>query len=83
MTPIIGAIAFRVHAGAFQAQDKGAAMFDRQEGMWVGRGKIYFDCTEGGRRTWGRSGSMIPAVKRLRMLIYQLRQCAEPPQTFG
>ncbi len=38
-----------------QAQDKGAAFFDREEGIWVARSgdddknaKIYFDCTTGG-----------------------------------
>jgi uncharacterized protein len=33
-----------------QAQDKGAAFFDRLEGMWAGPGdaKIYFDVTNGG-----------------------------------
>ena len=38
----------------FQAQDKGAAMFDRQEGMWVGGGKVYFDCTDGGAQSLGQ-----------------------------
>jgi secreted PhoX family phosphatase len=39
-----------------QAQDKGAAFFDRQEGMWAGRGesKIYFDCTAGGAANLGQ-----------------------------
>ena len=39
-----------------QAQDKGAAFFDRQEGMWTGRGasKIYFDCTAGGAANLGQ-----------------------------
>jgi secreted PhoX family phosphatase len=43
----------------FKAQGKGAAVFDRQEGMWVGPGsaRIYFDCTEGGHRTSVRCGS--------------------------
>ena len=35
-----------------QAIDRGAAFFDRTEGIWAnaqgGGGKIYFDCTEGG-----------------------------------
>jgi uncharacterized protein len=29
-------------------QAKGAAIFDREEGIWVGGDKVYFDCTEGG-----------------------------------
>jgi secreted PhoX family phosphatase len=38
------------------AQDKGAAFFDRQEGMWAGPGqaKIYFDCTTGGADDLGQ-----------------------------
>jgi uncharacterized protein len=31
-----------------QARAKGAAIFDREEGIWVGGNKVYFDCTEGG-----------------------------------
>lgn len=39
-----------------QAQDKGAAYFDRLEGMWAGRGhsKIYFDTTSGGAANLGQ-----------------------------
>ena len=41
-----------------QAQDKGAAFFDRLEGMWaVGTGtsaKVYFDCTTGGAANLGQ-----------------------------
>jgi secreted PhoX family phosphatase len=40
-----------------QAQDKGAAYFDRLEGMWVGPGegaKIYFDATTGGAANLGQ-----------------------------
>jgi secreted PhoX family phosphatase len=41
-----------------QAQDKGAAFFDRLEGMWaVGAGstaKVYFDCTSGGAAKLGQ-----------------------------
>lgn len=32
-----------------EAQSKGAAIFNRQEGIWTGdHGKLYFDCTDGG-----------------------------------
>ena len=31
-----------------QAQDKGAAFFHRQEGMWAHGSAVYFDCTQGG-----------------------------------
>ena len=39
-----------------QAQDKGAAYFDRLEGMWIGPGKskIYFDTTSGGAANLGQ-----------------------------
>jgi uncharacterized protein len=54
----------------FQAQDKGAAVFDRQEGMWVGAGKIYFDCTEGGAQNLGQIWEYDPAREVL-TLIYE------------
>jgi secreted PhoX family phosphatase len=55
----------------FQAQDKGAAVFDRQEGMWVaGDGKIYFDCTEGGASNFGQVWEYDPDRERL-TLIYE------------
>jgi uncharacterized protein len=58
-----------------QAQDKGAAYFDRQEGMWVGQGgqgdsKIYFDCTEGGPNNLGQVWEYDPGRETL-TLIYQ------------
>jgi hypothetical protein len=40
-----------------QAQDNGAAYFDRQEGMWAGPGdqaKVYIDCTTGGAQNLGQ-----------------------------
>lgn len=39
-----------------QAQDSGAAYFDRLEGMWIGPGgaKIYFDTTSGGAASLGQ-----------------------------
>lgn len=37
-----------------QAADKGAAYFDRQEGIWVDHGKVYFDCTTGGAQNLGQ-----------------------------
>lgn len=55
----------------FQAQDKGAAVFDRQEGMWVGAGsRIYFDCTEGGALSLGQVWEYDPARETL-TLIYE------------
>jgi secreted PhoX family phosphatase len=56
----------------FQAQDKGAAVFDRQEGMWAGTGdaKIYFDCTEGGAQNLGQVWEYDPGRETL-TLIYE------------
>jgi uncharacterized protein len=56
----------------FQAQDKGAAVFDRQEGMWVGpgRAKIYFDCTEGGAQNLGQVWEYDPGRETL-TLVYE------------
>lgn len=56
----------------FQAQDKGAAVFDRQEGMWVGTGdsKIYFDCTEGGAQNLGQVWEYDPGRETL-TLVYE------------
>ena len=58
-----------------QAQDNGAAYFDRQEGMWVGSSngagsKIYFDCTEGGPNNLGQVWEYDPGRETL-TLIYQ------------
>ena len=56
-----------------QAQDNGAAYFDRQEGIWVsgvGQGaKIYFDCTEGGPQSLGQVWEYDPGRETL-TLIY-------------
>ena len=54
----------------FQAQDKGAAMFDRQEGMWVGGAKVYFDCTDGGPQSLGQVWEYDPGRDTL-TLIYE------------
>jgi secreted PhoX family phosphatase len=55
-----------------QAQDKGAAFFDRQEGMWAGVGdsKIYFDCTEGGAQNLGQVWEYDPGRETI-TLIYE------------
>jgi uncharacterized protein len=56
----------------FQAQDKGAAVFDRQEGMWAGPGgaKVYFDCSEGGAQNLGQVWEYDPGREVL-TLIYE------------
>ena len=60
-----------------QAQDKGAAFFDREEGMWVGRGesKIYFDCTAGGAANLGQVWEYDPGRETI-TLIYESTSAA-------
>jgi secreted PhoX family phosphatase len=53
-----------------EAQSKGAAMFDRQEGMWVGGGRIYFDCTSAGDAGFGQIWEL-DAVASTLTLIYE------------
>ena len=56
-----------------QAQDKGAAYFDRLEGMWVGPGKggkVYFDATTGGAANLGQVWEYDPGRETL-TLIYE------------
>jgi secreted PhoX family phosphatase len=53
-----------------EAQSKGAAMFDRQEGMWVGGGKVYFDCTSAGDAGLGQIWELDPIASTL-TLIYE------------
>jgi secreted PhoX family phosphatase len=52
-----------------QAQDRGAAIFNRPEGMWVGRGKIYFDCTSGGAARAGQVWEYDPRLSTLTLLF--------------
>lgn len=55
-----------------QAQDKGAAYFDRLEGMWAGPGesKIYFDTTSGGAANMGQVWEYDPGRETV-TLIYE------------
>jgi uncharacterized protein len=55
-----------------QAQDRGAAYFDRQEGMWANyeTGKLYFDCTTGGPADLGQVWEYDPRRQRL-TLVYE------------
>lgn len=55
-----------------QAQDNGAAYFDRLEGMWMGHGhsKIYFDTTSGGAAGLGQVWEYDPGRETL-TLIYE------------
>jgi secreted PhoX family phosphatase len=59
-------------ANRFQAQAKGAAFFDRQEGMWTGPGKakLYFDCTTGGAQDFGQIWEYDPGRETI-TLIYE------------
>ena len=54
------------------AQDKGAAFFDRLEGMWAGPGesKIYFDTTSGGAAGLGQVWEYDPGRETL-TLVYE------------
>jgi secreted PhoX family phosphatase len=54
-----------------EAQAKGAAIFNRTEGIWAADGRVYFDCTSGGEaglgQIWeyaphGRDGGMLRLV---------------------
>ncbi len=57
-------------ATRFQGQAKGAAFFDRQEGIWAGVGdsKIYFDCTGGGARDLGQIWEYDPGRETITLL---------------
>jgi secreted PhoX family phosphatase len=55
-----------------QARAKGAAIFDREEGIWVGGDKVYFDCTEGGELDLGQVYEFDPLPGRETItLIYE------------
>ena len=52
-----------------QAIDNGAAYFDREEGTWIGNGKVYFDCTSGGPSNAGQIWEYDPGRETL-TLVY-------------
>jgi uncharacterized protein len=65
-----------------QAQDKGAAFFDRQEGIWTedgnidgrgadgrSRGKVYFDCTAGGALNLGQVWEYDPRRETITLIF--------------
>lgn len=58
-----------------QARAKGAAIFDREEGIWVGGNKVYFDCTEGGVADLGQVYEFDPGRQTI-TLIYQSKSAA-------
>jgi secreted PhoX family phosphatase len=45
----------------YQAQEKGAAIFARGEGMWFGENEVYFACTSGGAKKWGQVFRYVPS----------------------
>ena len=45
----------------YRGFEQGAARFARGEGMWYGRGEIFFACTSGGSRKKGQIWKYIPA----------------------
>ncbi len=52
-----------------QAQAKGAAIFAREEGIWVVSGKIYFDCTSGGDAGLGQIWEYDPRKTTLTLVF--------------
>ena len=54
-----------------QAQDRGAAYFDRLEGMWAGPGgsRIYFDATSGGAANRGQVWEYHPGRETLTLIF--------------
>lgn len=58
-----------------QAQDNGAAFFDRLEGAWFADGRVYFDATAGGPQNLGQLWEYDPR-KSLLTLIYESNNAA-------
>ena len=52
-----------------QARAKGAAAFNREEGMWVGGKKIYFDVTNGGEAGQGQVWEYDPERETLTLIF--------------
>jgi secreted PhoX family phosphatase len=52
-----------------QARSKGAAAFNREEGMWVGGKKIYFDVTNGGAAGQGQVWEYDPERELLTLIF--------------
>jgi len=53
-----------------EALRKGAAEFDREEGMWVVGGRVYFDCTEGGPSNLGQVWEYDPRRAQIRLVYH-------------
>lgn len=56
-----------------EAQSKGAAIFDRTEGIWAADRRVYFDCTTGGEAGLGQVWEYAPrgASRGTLRLIYE------------
>lgn len=52
-----------------QALAQGAATFSRQEGVWVGGGRVYFDCTDGGAASLGQIWEFNPRKQELKLVF--------------
>ena len=52
-----------------QAQAQGAAVFDREEGLWIGNGKVYFDCTSGGNQDLGQIWEYDPGRETVTLIF--------------
>ena len=53
----------------YQAQNKGAAIFSRGEGLWYGNGHLYFTCTSGGDIGAGQVFAYDPAAETLTLVV--------------
>jgi len=51
-----------------QAKAQGAAIFDREEGIWVGGDKLFFDCTEGGEADLGQVYEFDPGSQTITLI---------------
>ncbi len=45
----------------YRGATAGAAVFARGEGMWYGRGEIYYSCTNGGKKQYGQIWKYTPS----------------------
>ncbi len=53
----------------YAAQEQGAAIFKRGEGMIYGQGKVYWTCTSGGDRNRGQIFEYEPATNQLKLFV--------------
>lgn len=53
----------------FEAQAKGAALFERGEGCWYGNGQIYFVCTSGGDVDGGQVFAYDPVARTITLVV--------------